>query len=107
MPFSKPSKTKVTKDGKMSFHLPDDLKQLIIDVIECRLRIDHTVEEYLFHLLNEAKNSLRKDGRIKMRKSEFFAVFHPDQMRHMKSDTQHLVRAHLGDLESPTLLSEF
>jgi hypothetical protein len=100
------SQTKITKDGKISFVLPEDLKDLII--LSIRYRIDFTeVTEYLHHLLLEAIDSLTKEGRIKMRKSEFFAVFSAEQMRYMESYTMNLVRAHLGTLSAPIVaLSE-
>ena len=91
---------KETKDGKLSFRLPDDLKQIIILAINYRLKHD-LVPEYLYHLLQEAITTLKKDGKLRMRKSEFFAVFHPEQMRYFETSTITLIRAHIGELPSP------
>jgi hypothetical protein len=101
MPSTKTPQIKETKDGRLSFRLPDDLKQIITLAINYRLKND-LVPEYLHHLLNEAKTALRKEGKIRMRKSEFFAVFHPEQMRYFENSTITLIRAHLGELPSPT-----
>ena len=98
--------TKLTKEGKISLVLPEDLKDIIILSIRYRLDFDE-VPEYLYHLLQETIASLSKAGKTKMRKSEFFAVFHPEQMRYMETSTMHLIKAHLGELPTPVVaLSE-
>lgn len=101
MPSTKTPEIKETKDGRLSFRLPDDLKQIITLAINYRIKYD-LVPEYLYHLLDEAKTALRKEGKIRMRKSEFFAVFHPEQMRYIEEPTMLLIKEHIGELSSPT-----
>lgn len=97
MPSAKTLQIKETKGGKLSFRLPDDLKEIIIMAINYRIKHD-LVPEYLHHLLEEAKVALSKEGKLSMRKSEFFAVFHPEQMRYFENSTITLIRAHIGEL---------
>ena len=69
---------------------------MVKTTILVRLDVDTRLEHYHYCLLQEALAKLDQEGRTRMRFSEFFAVFHPEQMCYLNEPTQLLVRSHIG-----------
>ncbi len=78
------------KNGKISVKLPRDTQVAVVKAIQIRLELDE-LPHYLEYLLQEAVEKLQGES-CQLRKSEFFALFHPDNMIYIDDPTQLLIR---------------
>ncbi len=91
------------KNGKITVKLSPDTQLAILKAIQIRLEMDD-LPHYLDYLLQEAMEKLQGES-CKLRKSEFFALFHPDNMIYIDEPTQLLIRE-AAQLEDQAIISE-
>lgn len=92
------------KNGKITVKLSPDTQVAILKAIQIRLEMDE-LPHYLEYLLQEAMEKLQGEA-CKLRKSEFFALFHPDNMIYIDEPTQLLIREAV-QLEDQTIVPAF
>jgi len=88
-------RVKMLKNGKISFRMEADLRELVSMAIRARLFFDREdLEDYLYFLLDETLQRIEKaDGdRVQLRRSEYLAVFHPDIMQYLDEPVQWMIR---------------
>lgn len=92
------------KSGKIAVKLSTDTQLAIIKAIRIRLEMDE-LPHYLEYLLQEALEKLQGES-CKLRKSEFFALFHPDNMIYIDEPTQLIIRdtVQLESQPSPVMI---
>lgn len=89
------TQVKILKDGRYSIALEGELRDLLVLAISRRIHDHHPgLPIYLHCLLHEAFTALASaDGnRVKLRRSEYFAVFDPAVMRYIDEPTQNIIR---------------
>lgn len=99
------SKLKPLQDGKLSFFLPADLVQLLIQAAHRRIQNEKDELEHstYFALLEVHSRLLRQvhKKRISLLCSHFYTIFSNETMVYIDEGTQNLIRSYLQDLSSP------
>lgn len=92
------NEVRILKNGKISFSLEQDLRNVVAMAIRAALYYDKDdFPTYLYYLLEEVVTKLdRPEERLQLRRSEFFAVFDQVVMQYIDEPTQHILRAMLS-----------
>lgn len=85
---------KILKDGRISLALSEEMIDILSIAINQALFYDEQdLPEYLYYLLYEIREKLQDaHGRLKLRRSEFFALFSSWNIRYIDDPTQILLK---------------
>lgn len=97
--------TKVLSNGKLSFKLDPATIEIVILATMQRMEFDD-LPEYLYYLLKETIEKMIRagQGRISLRKSEFFALFDPAIANYLDEPTQMILKQAISFKEIPHIV---
>lgn len=102
------SKLKPLQDGKLSFIMPEDLREVLIKALHHRVQNEKdSLEHHTYFGLLEVHSRMVKQidkKRTSLLCSHFYVLFSAETMAYVNESTQNLIRAHLHDMNDSSPL---